>query len=101
MKKQALWILMVVLSISLSLFYRNSSFASEEIAKSETFYIAGTIIDSHEEPVKEARIKVLVNDKPQKVAIEHELKNETETSSHGTYQAVFNLPAGQIDNANI
>ncbi len=51
--------------------------------------------------VKEARIKVLANGQPQKIVVEHKMEEETETSSHGTYQLEFRLPPGQIATADI
>lgn len=83
------------------LFSGNQSSALEVAAGSDTFFISGTIMDSHKEPVREAHIKVVVNGQPQKVIVEDKWVEETETSSHGTYQAEFKLPTGQIDNANI
>lgn len=64
-------------------------------------YISGTIQDSHKEPVKEATIKVLVNGQPRTIITEHKETEYTETSSHGTYQLTFKLPAGQIDNSKV
>ncbi|MEW6163067.1 MAG: ArsB/NhaD family transporter [Nitrospirota bacterium] len=101
MKRQILFILSAVLVMSPFLFSGNQSSALEVAAGSDTFFISGTIMDSHKEPVREAHIKVVVNGQPQKVIVEDKWVEETETSSHGTYQAEFKLPTGQIDNANI
>jgi len=102
MKKQIFWILSVVLVIfSFSLLFTRQSFASEEIMEGDTFFISGTVMDAHKEPVKEARIKVLANGQPQKIIVEHKMEEETETSSHGTYQLEFRLLPGQIDTADI
>jgi Na+/H+ antiporter NhaD/arsenite permease-like protein len=99
--RQNLWILSLALAALSFLFSVNPSFPSETVSESDTFYISGTIIDSHKEPVKEACVKVLVNDKSQKVVVEHKEAEETETSSHGTYQVEFKLPSGQIDTSGI
>ncbi len=101
MKRQFLWILGLVFILSSFLFSESLSFASEKGTEGDTFMITGTIMDSHKEPVKEARVKVLVNEKPQKVIIEDKWMEEAETSSHGTYQAEFKLPSGQINTASI
>jgi hypothetical protein len=87
MKRHIFWILGVVLVIfSFSLLFTRQSFASEEIMEGDTFFISGAVMDTHKEPVKEARIKVLANGQPQKIIVEHKMEEETETSSHGTYQ---------------
>jgi Na+/H+ antiporter NhaD/arsenite permease-like protein len=103
MKRQIFWILGVVLVIfSFSLLFTRQSFASEEIMEGgDTFFISGAVMDTHKEPVKEARIKVLANGQPQKIIVEHKMEEETETSSHGTYQLEFRLPPGQIATADI
>lgn len=67
----------------------------------DTFFISGTVIDYHNEPVKEAHVKILVNGQPQKIMVEHEEAEETETSSHGTYQLSFTLSPQQIDMAKV
>ena len=46
-------------------------------------------------------MKVLVNGEPHKIIVEHKETEETETSSHGTYQLEFKLSQGQIDTAKI
>ena len=83
------------------LFSVNLSSASEEKAIGDTFFISGTIVDSHKEPVKEAKVKVLLNGVPQKMIVEHKEGEETETSSHGTYQLEIKLLPGQIDSSKI
>jgi len=77
------------------------SFATEETPQGDTFFISGTVIDYHQEPVQEAHVKILVNGQPQKIIVEHEQAEEMETSSHGTYQLSFNLTPQQIDTAKI
>jgi len=49
------------------------------------FYISGTVLDSHKEPLRGAIIKILVNGQPQKVLVEDKWMEGAETSSHGTY----------------
>ncbi|MEW6215430.1 MAG: ArsB/NhaD family transporter, partial [Nitrospirota bacterium] len=93
-------IVLAIVTFLLSFSVSQSS-ASEDAAEGDTFYISGTIMDSHKEPVKEACIEVLVNGQPQKVMGAHKWMAETETSSHGTYQVEFKLPKGQIDNIGI
>jgi Na+/H+ antiporter NhaD/arsenite permease-like protein len=77
------------------------SFATEETAPGDTFFISGTVMDSHKEPVKEAEIRVLIDGKPHAIIVEHMEVEETKTSSHGTYQFELKLPSGQIDSSKI
>jgi Na+/H+ antiporter NhaD/arsenite permease-like protein len=101
MKRKILLILGLVLVLSSFLFSVNLSSASEEKAAGDTFFISGTIVDSHKEPVKEAKVKVLLNGEPHKMIVEHKEGEETETSSHGTYQLELKLLPGQIDVSKI
>ncbi|GBD95584.1 MAG TPA: TRAP transporter large permease subunit [Nitrospirae bacterium] len=94
MNKKYVWLALSVLLFSSSVFSQQPH-ASEE-KTGNTFFISGTALDTHNEPVKEARIRLLVNGRHQKLMAEHKLKDEIETSSLGTYQAEFNLPSGQI-----
>ncbi len=77
------------------------SFAAHEVAEGDTIFITGRVLDYHNEPVKEAHVKILVNGQPQKILAEHEEAAETETSSHGTYQLSFNIPSGEIETAKV
>ncbi|MDH5201675.1 MAG: ArsB/NhaD family transporter [Nitrospirota bacterium] len=102
MKKPVVWIFCSIILLSLSLFSGSQqSSASEGISEGETFFISGTILDSHKEPVKAAHLKVLVNGQPQKIVVENKWVDETETSSHGIYHIAFKLPSDQIDTSNI
>ncbi len=101
MKKRAPWIFNTVLVIMLLLFSAGQSFADDEKNHSGIFFISGTIIDTHNEPVKEARIRLLVNGQPRKLLYKHKLKEEIETSSQGSYQVEFKLPSDQIEPADI
>jgi hypothetical protein len=101
MKRQVLWILgTVCVFLSILLFMTQSS-AYEEATKSDKFFISGTIMDSHKEPVKDVHIKVLVNDQSQKIMVKHKWVEETEISSHGNYQIEFRLQPGQINTASV
>jgi len=101
MKRRMLVILSLILLVSLWVFSSNLSFATEEAAQGDTVFISGTVIDYHNEPVKEARVKILVNAQPQKIMVEHEEAEETETSSQGTYQLSFTLTPQQIKDAKV
>jgi Na+/H+ antiporter NhaD/arsenite permease-like protein len=101
MKRQIFLMLGLVFVLSLLLFAGDLTFASGEKAEEDTFFVSGTIMDTHKEPVREAQVKVLVNGEPHKVIVEHEEEEETETSSHGTYQLEFRMPPGEVDTANI
>lgn len=101
MKRDLLLMLGAVLAVCLFVFLGGQALASEEVAKGDVFFISGTIMDSHKEPVREARVKVVVNGQPQKVMAEHRGMEKTGTSSLGTYQVEFTIPSGQIDTANL
>jgi uncharacterized membrane-anchored protein YitT (DUF2179 family) len=60
MKKHILLIFYVVL-VALCLFSASRSFAFEEAVGVDGFFISGTVFDSHEEPVREAHIRVIVD----------------------------------------
>jgi Na+/H+ antiporter NhaD/arsenite permease-like protein len=81
--------------------FPDKSFATEESVQGDIFFISGTVLDYHKEPVKEANVRILVNGQPQKIIVEHEEAEETETSSHGTYQLSFTLTPQQIDTAKV
>ncbi len=101
MKRRILVILGLILLVSLWVGSSNLSFATEEAAQGDTVFISGTVIDYHNEPVKEARVEILVNGQPQKVMVEHEEEEETETSSQGTYQLSFTLAPQQIETSKV
>jgi Na+/H+ antiporter NhaD/arsenite permease-like protein len=92
------WVVFIILLLLLS---AAQSVYPEETTEGSTFFISGTVLDSHKEPVKEAHMKILVNGQPQKFTVEGKETDEIETSSHGTYQAEFNLPSGRIDTSKI
>jgi len=105
MKRISFCILAIAIAAAFHLYFPDMSYATEE-AKQEalqgdTFFISGTILDYHNEPVKEAHVRILVNGKPQKIMVEHKEVEETETSSHGTYQLSFNLTPQQIDTSKV
>lgn len=84
--------------------FQASTFAVEteaQLKDFDTFYISGTILDSHKEPVKEAEISLIVNEKPHRLITDHKETDKTVTSSHGTFQLNFHLPKGAIDTAKI
>ncbi|MFH2013180.1 MAG: ArsB/NhaD family transporter [Pseudomonadota bacterium] len=100
MKKYFTRVLFLVLVV-FCLFSWNQSFASESTVEDEGFFISGTVFDPHEEPVKEAKIRVIVDGQPQEIMVEHKWKEETETSSHGTYYTEFKLPQNKVDSTGI
>jgi Na+/H+ antiporter NhaD/arsenite permease-like protein len=93
--------LAVVIGAVFQLFFPDKPFATQEAVQGDTFFISGTVIDYHKEPVKEAHVRILVNGQPQKIMVEHEEAEETETSSQGTYQVLFTLTPQQIDTAKV
>lgn len=101
MKKCHIYTLSGILLIFFLLLSAGYSSASEEVVDGDRFFVSGVITDTHEEPVQEARVKLLVNGKPHNLLFEHKSSDEIETSSHGTYQAEFRLPPGQIETAAI
>ncbi|ACI21771.1 SLC13 family permease [Thermodesulfovibrio yellowstonii] len=95
---------LLLMSFFLLLIFNFSAFASEAEKSKENvdiFYISGSILDSHKEPVRDAEISLLVNGKPHKLITDHKETDKTLTSSHGTFQMNFHLPQGGIDKAKI
>lgn len=73
------------------LLFNVSAFATEAENSKENmdvFYISGTILDSHKEPVKEAEITLFVNGKPHKIITDHK---ETEKKLSHPVMEHFNL----------
>lgn len=102
MKRVTLSFFSTCFLISLLLYFSNQSLAfPEESSADDTLFISGEVLDPHKEPVYNAHVKVLINGKPQKLIMEHKETEETETSSHGTYQIEFELPSGQINTSEI
>lgn len=101
MRKPILWTLGMMAVVWLWVFPGGRASASEEASAGDVFHISGTIMDSHKEPVREARIKVKINGQRQKIIFAQQEMDEAETSSHGTYQAEFTLPHGTIHTASV
>jgi Na+/H+ antiporter NhaD/arsenite permease-like protein len=99
MKKRILVVPALVL-LSLLFFCRGQCLASKALEE-DTFFISGIVQDSHKEPVKEAIIRIFINDHLNKSLVGYEEMGEAETSSQGTYQLEFGLPSGKIGDANI
>ncbi|MDI6864835.1 ArsB/NhaD family transporter [Thermodesulfovibrio yellowstonii] len=94
---------LLILSLLL-LIFNVSAFAVEAEKPKEDidiFYISGSVLDSHKEPVRDAEISLFVNGKPHKLITDHKETDKTVTSSHGTFQINFHLPKGEIDSAKI
>jgi Na+/H+ antiporter NhaD/arsenite permease-like protein len=94
-------LLFITLLILSSLFWSSRTFALDESKDNETVYIFGTIKNYHKNPVKEAHVKVLLNQNRQNILINDKWMEEIETSSQGTYRVEFKIPSRQIDNANV
>ena len=92
--------LAAILAAGFLLSFPDRSFSTEAV-QGDMFFISGTVLDYHNEPVREAHVKILVNRQPQKVMVEHEEAEETETSSQGTYQLSFTLTPQEIDTAKV
>lgn len=73
----------------------------EKADEGETFFISGTIVDAHKEPVEGAQIRVLVNGQIQKILVDQRWVEETDTTSHGIYHTAFKMPTEQLDVAHI
>ncbi len=101
MKRICFLMVVAVIGVLFHLSVPALSIATEEVAEGDTFFISGTVIDYHNEPVKEAKVKILVNGQPKKIIVEHEEGEEAETSSQGTYQLSFNLPHKQIETSKV
>jgi Na+/H+ antiporter NhaD/arsenite permease-like protein len=101
MKRQLLSILSSIFILPAFLFSGSPSFGSEKAIEGETFFISGTVVDSHAEPVEEANVRVLVNGEPRKFIVDNKWADETETTSHGIYHIAFRIPSDQIETAGI
>ena len=102
MKRLIFPFLFFLLIFNFSAFAQQTEESSKQILKDiDTFFIAGSILDSHKEPVREAEISLLVDGKPHKLITDHKETEKTITSSHGTFQLNFHLPEGQIDKSKI
>jgi Na+/H+ antiporter NhaD/arsenite permease-like protein len=102
MKRKTPPVLSMCFLIALLCCSSNTSLASpEETSQVDTVFISGQLLDSHKEPIREAHIRLMINGTLHKLEVEHKELEEAETSSHGTYQLDFTLPAGQIDTAKI
>jgi len=95
MKKLIVFLLFIVFVFNVS------AFAEDRQKELDVFYISGSILDSHKEPVKEAELSLLVDGKPHKLIADHKEIDKTVTSSHGTFQVEFHLPKGAIESAKI
>ncbi len=72
--------------------------------ETELLHISGRILDTHKEPVKEAKIRVLINGKPVQVRLGshgHQLYETFKTENDGSYQIVAALPKGTLPKATI
>lgn len=98
MKRLLLAFLFCLLVLNVSAFALDVEKQKENV---DRFYISGAILDSHKEPVKEAEIRLFVNNQPHKIITDHKETDKTVTSSHGTFQLDFELPKGVIDTAKI
>ncbi len=67
MRRKCFFMITVVIVVLFHLFFPNLSFATEQAILGDTFFISGTVIDYHNEPVKGAKVKILVNGQPQKL----------------------------------
>ena len=101
MKRICFSLLAVIIASAFHLSFPDMSFATEEAIQGDTFFISGTVLDYHNEPVKEALVRILLNGQPQKIIVEHEEAEAIETSSHGTYQLSFTLSPQQIDTSKV
>jgi len=99
MKKQMLLFLAAVLLILPVLM--TGVFAEDVAPSGDTIHISGTVRDYHDEPVKEADVRILVDGQPHEIIVDHEKAEETETSSLGTYQLSFTLAPQQIETSKI
>jgi Na+/H+ antiporter NhaD/arsenite permease-like protein len=77
------------------------SIASEQREGQKTFYLAGTILDPHKEPVREATIRLFVDGKEHAIIAGHKEVREVQSSSHGTYQVAFMLTDEQAKKSKI
>jgi len=72
-----------------------------KMTDSTLFYFAGTVLDSHNNPVRFARIRLFVNGKLHPIIVDHKEVKETETSSHGSYRVLFKMPKDEIGRSKV
>lgn len=91
--------------IFLFLIFFLPNFGFSEVIESEegkvNLFISGKILDSHKEPIKEAQIRILINESPKKLIVDHREKEFVFTSSHGTYQIETEVSLKDIEKENI
>lgn len=90
----------ILLFLAVLLVFYAPAFAIESL-ETDIFYISGSIVDSHKEPVKDAEVRVFIDGKPHKIISDHKETEKTFTSKNGTFQLEFHLPKGVIDRAKI
>jgi len=105
MKTRLIWILGLLLLLAPGVSLASGEEAATAAPASEppgdSFFISGSVLDPHKEAVKEAAVRVLLDGEPQKLLVEHKWQEEAETSSHGTYQLEFRLPAERFAGADL
>ncbi len=75
-----------------------------EAGDQETLYLSGRVLDSHKEPVPGAMIQLLVNGEAQHVRLSehhHQMADEFETASDGSFQVIFHLPKGALETSRL
>ena len=76
-----------------------------EIARSEVekvnLFISGKVLDAHKEPIKEAQIRLLINERPKRLLVDHQERDFVVTSSQGSYQIETEVSLKDIERGNI
>lgn len=101
MRKYAVCLVTLFALLSAAIVYATES---DPVPKKEgytTFYVSGTVLDPHKNEVKSARIRLFVNGKLHHLIADHKSIEETETSSHGSFQIAFQIPTDEIGKSKI
>jgi Na+/H+ antiporter NhaD/arsenite permease-like protein len=101
MKQNILWFFLTGFLVLFAVFTGKSLAAAEEPLTPHIFSLAGSLVDSHKEPVRDARLRVLLNGEPQKLVAGEKEGESVRSSDQGTYYFSFRLPALHADTAEV
>ena len=77
---------------------------STHSANNEKFFLSGRVLDSHKEPVPDAKLQILIDGKPRHISLSehhHGSSDEFESASDGSYQIVLELPQGAFEKSQV
>ncbi len=77
---------------------------STDPGDAEKIYLSGRILDSHKEPVPDAKLQILIDGKPRHIKLSehhHGSSDDFESASDGSYQIVLELPKGAFEASKV